>query len=104
MKTSAIIEDNYNDGRTCLDMKQLNSLPITIDFSSMTVKNHQNMSFKRIRRRTLQVPYIGGSVGPIPRSVVMQQAQFKKAKSKNQISFEMQHIYNKLMLKKCNYE
>ena len=83
VKTSAIIEDNYNVGGVSFDMNEYSSLPLAIDFSSMTVKNNQTLSVKRIRRRMVQVPYIGGSVGPLPTSIMAQKMQLKGAKSKS---------------------
>ena len=83
VKTSAIIEDNYNDGGPNFDIEEFNSLPIAINLNSMTVRNKQTMSVKKIRRRMVQVPYIGGSVGPLPKSIMTQQMHLRGVKSKN---------------------
>ena len=81
MRTSAIIEQNYSNGETTLAMEEVNSLPLVLDFSSMIARNNQNMSLKRVRRRLLQVPYIGGSVGPLSPSNLPYQMSLRKRDS-----------------------
>ena len=81
VRTSAIIEQNYSNGETTLAMEEVNDSPVVIDFSSMVVRNNQTMSLKRVKRRVLQVPYIGGSVGPLSTSNLPHQMGLRNRKS-----------------------
>eukprot|EP00112_Aurelia_sp_Birch-Aquarium-sp1_P003639 Seg1410.8 transcript_id=Seg1410.8/GoldUCD/mRNA.D3Y31 product="putative E3 ubiquitin-protein ligase DTX2" protein_id=Seg1410.8/GoldUCD/D3Y31 len=61
--TSSKIEDHYNVGTKQLDLQPSLGLDLTINFATMTLRSRAYYSVKRIRRRQLQVPYVGGSVG-----------------------------------------
>ena len=61
--TSSRIEDHHNVGSKQLDLQPSLGLDLTIDFATMTLRSRGYFSVKPIRRRQLQVPYVGGSAG-----------------------------------------